>query len=708
MTSAACEHCGLPVPRARRATPYCCYGCKLARELTRQAQNDGDTPHAGTLALRLGLGAFLTVNLMVFNGLFYAQHIFGPTQDPAYTHLAQLAAYLLLLLGTIVVAALGVPLAADSVFALIRTRRLDVNLLIVLGVAAAFGLSVVNTLRGEHAHLYYDTAAVILVLVTLGKYLDARARAAATRTTGDLLAALRGRAYVRRSDAVAEVDIDALCIGDIVRVRAGEAAPVDGVIVEGRAHLREADLTGESHPRAVAPGDTVLAGAVSVDGLLWLRAAAVGEQRVIATMQRMLDQARMRQPRIAQLADRVAAVFIPGVLLLAAAVFAFNAWRGLPVTGLLNALSVLLVSCPCALGLAAPLATWTALGRAAAGGVIVDSGRTLERAAHVTDLFIDKTGTLTERDMTLTAVICEDNMTRADAIARAAALETASTHPLADVFTQAAGASRLAVPRADAVRTTPGLGLSGAVAGHTLHLGSSTFVHTRLGVQPPTADDDTAMHVYLFDDRAVLARFKIAESLRPDAAEAIARLRRRGLSVTMLTGDRAGPASRIAAMLGIEAHAGLLPADKVAHLEHHRRANPRAVLAMVGDGINDAPVLAAADIAITVGSASDLARRAGDIHLADDRLTNIPHVLALARHAMRRIRLNLVWALAYHIVGIALATVGLLNPVLAAAAMLASSLMIVVTSRNAGRISTHPSHPIAAAAQPAGGALEAA
>lgn len=688
MTSAACEHCGLPVPRARRATPYCCYGCKLAHGLMRQAHDDGDAPHAGALALRLGLGAFLTVNLMAFNGLFYAQHIFAPAYEPAYQHLAQLASYFLLLLCTIVVAVLGVPLAADSAFALARARRLDVNLLIVIGVAAAFGLSVVNTLRGEHAHLYYDTAAVILVLVTLGKYLDARARAGATRITGDLLASLRGRAYVRRDDTIAEIAIDALRIGDIVRVRAGETAAVDGVIVDGRAHLREADLTGEAHPRAVGPGDAVLAGAVSVDGLLWLRATAVGEQRVIARMQQMLDEARLRQPRIAQLADRVAAVFIPAVLLLAAGVFTVNAWQGAPVTGLLNALSVLLVSCPCALGLAAPLATWTALGRAAAGGVLIDSGRTLERAAQVTDIFIDKTGTLTERDMTLTAVEAEGEIARDDAIARAAALETASTHPLADVFTEAAEARSLVVPPCAAVRTVPGLGLSAAVGGRNLHLGSAAFVRATLGVAPPAAPDDATLRVYLFDDHAVLARFDIAEWLRPDAADAVSRLRQRGLSVAMLTGDRAGPAAHIADALGIHGHAGLLPADKVAHIEQHRLAHRRAVIAMVGDGINDAPVLAAADVAITVGSASDLAQRAGNIHLADDRLINVPHVLALARHAMRRIRLNLIWAFSYNVVGIGLAAVGLLNPVLAAAAMLASSLMIVITSRNAGRITT--------------------
>jgi Cu2+-exporting ATPase len=633
---------------------------------------------ANALLLRLGLGVFITINIMVFNWLIFWRHVFDASlAEPAATEygpLASLVSYLLLFLCSIVVAALGAPMAADVMAA----KRIDADVLILIGVVSAFIVSAWNTFRGDF-HLYYDTAAVILVLVTLGKYLDAAARTRATEATGSLLADLPGEAHA---------------IGDIVRVRPGEIIGVDGLVREGTAHVDEATLTGESQPRSVRAQDNVLAGSIALDGALLIEATAVGRDRVIALMQRMLDEARLKQPRIALLADRVAQVFVPAVVVLAIAVFAHRGLDGRWIDGLMDGLCVLLISCPCALGLAAPLATWTALGRAAKHGIVIDSGRTLERASHVRCVCMDKTGTLTRGRMTVESI---DSDNAPEALRLAASLERASAHPIAAAFADKAGGMPLSEPRD--VTTLPGRGLRGEVDGRMLEL---------------VRDEGELLCFILREGERVIARFTLAERLRDDAMAAVDALRADGMDVTMLTGDRPAAAQRIAEELGIAFEAAMLPQDKVSHLESRRRretpnkgvapnkvigyllqhvgGNQKSIrhfwdgVAMVGDGINDAPVLAAADVAISVGSATDLARQAGQVHLVGEALAGVPLTFRLARHAMRRIRLNLVWAFGYNSVGIALAAAGYLTPVVAAGAMLGSSLLIVLTSKSAGDV----------------------
>lgn len=703
LASVECLHCALPVPVYRRdggrsSGQFCCFGCRFAHGLARPSAAEDDGALGGlpsTLVLRLGLGIFLAINIMVFSWIFYSGEVFGAVAAPdePYRPLFALFAYLLMFLCSVVVVSLGFPLAGDAVDRMrtpigAHTRfrgRVDANLLICIGVGAAFTLSVIHTVRGQGS-LYYDTAAMVLVIVTLGQYLEAGAKRRASGAAGALLASVPRRAWVRRGGEVLEIDSADLAREDEVRVRAGEAVPVDGRVIEGASRIDESSMTGEARPRDVREGDRLLAGSVNLDGALWLRAEGVGQETALARVERMLDEARLRQPRIQRAADRVSAWFVPGVVLVALGVFAWHALNGAPTSGLFRALSVLLISCPCALGLAAPLATWNALRKAARHGIVIDSAITLERAAAVRAVFLDKTGTLTARRLRLARIDTAPGVSEIQALEWSAGLELTSLHPIADVLvdeTERRGARPATV---EAGKTLPGLGLEGRVAGRLLCLGSQRLISSR-GIDtefPAGAPEEATIAVYLADEERLLARFELAEVLREDAAAAVEALRRMGVEPTMLTGDRAGPANRIARALNLAVVSDLLPDDKLRHLESARAAG--RLVAMVGDGINDSPVLAAADVGIAMGSAADLAKQAGNVHLIADRVDRVPLTLAIARHAMLRIRLNLAWAFSYNTIGITLAAVGWLTPVFAASAMFFSSLIVVGISRGAGSV----------------------
>jgi len=669
---------------------FCCFGCRIARELARPAAPGDTVAPGGTLLLRLGMGIFLAMNIMVFNWFTYSREWFGAEAavPGEYAGLAALFSYLLMFLATAVLALLGVPILSDVLAGWRGGVRIDANLLILVGVTSAYAVSVTNTVRGEGS-LYYDTTAMVLVLVTLGNYLEAGAKRRATSSAGALLASVPSRAWVRRGGEVAEIDVGDLAIGDRVRVRAGEAVPADGSIVEGTSHVNESILTGESRPRQVDPGDRLLAGSLNLDGQLWIEARHIGEDRAISRMQRMLDEARLHQPPIQRVADRIAAAFVPGVVLLATGVFALFAWNGDPLEGLFVALTVLLISCPCALGLAAPLATWSALRRAAERGILIDSAVTLERASRVGRLFFDKTGTLTEPQLKLDRIEPADGVAETDALRWAAALETTTLHPIGRALVQESEARSVKLPAATDAVTLPGLGIEARVDGRLLRLGSGRLVE-RSGLAETagseTLDGETTV-IYLMDERRVLASLHVAETLRPDAAAALASLRNSGVEVSVLTGDQAGPARRLARSLDVAVDAALLPADKLDRLRdaRARASGKRRGVAMVGDGINDAPVLAAADVGFAMGSASDLAKQAGNVRLIFDRLDGVPIALATARSCMRRVRWSLGWAFGYNGIGLTLATMGLLTPIFAASAMFVSSVVVVAISRGAGR-----------------------
>jgi len=677
----ACQHCSLPLRRGEEH--FCCFGCRIAHELARPASpGDGPPAPGSTLLLRLGLGIFLALNVMVFNWFSYSREVFGSvaTTPEAYSALAGLFAYLALFLTTAVVALLGIPMLQAAAAGL-REGVPDARLLIVIGVFSAWGLSVANTLRGVGS-LYFDTAAMVLVIVTLGSYLEAGAKLRAAHSARRLLMELPAHARVRRGGTVVEVDTAEVMVGEALEILPGEPVPVDGEILEGASHVDESSLTGESWPRPVEPGERLLAGSLNGEGHLWMRVEAVQEGTVLAQMEQALLRARRLKPAIQRLADRVAAAFVFGVVALAVVLFAYHASRGDSAHGLLIALSVLLISCPCALGLAAPLACWQALRRAAEQGILIDSPTTLERAAGIDHIFFDKTGTLTEPQPILKTTESAAGVDLDQALGWAAGLEAASNHPIARALVAAVRSRGMEPTVAEGVVTIPGLGVEGLVEGRRLRLGGERWLE-RLGVESGRETND-GLRLYLLDDHHILAHFVLGEQLRPGAAEVMEELRDLGLEVGVLSGDRLAATQRLASSLHLSAWGDLLPADKVAHLQGARKSG--ASVAMVGDGMNDGPVLAAADLGMAMGSASGLARRSGNVRLLSDRLDRIPLLFAIARDTRRRILGNLLFAFAFNGGGIFLAATGRLTPIFSALAMVLSSLVVVRISTGAGQV----------------------
>lgn len=692
---ANCEHCGLPVPPARRTDPqaarFCCVGCRLVHRIVRAgkaAPSSPDNAAINPLLLRLGVGIFLTMNIMVFNDFFLSRYVFTAdipaSQQQDYRMLAGLFSYLIMFLATVVMVVLGIPIARDALAGIVSPRgiRIDTSLLITLGVAAAYMLSVLHTLRGE-GPLYFDTAAMILVLVTLGSLLESGAKLRAARDAMAFFDAIPTTASIHRDGHATRVPVSDVRPDDRVLVCPGETIPVDGRVVLGRAHIDESSLTGESQPRPVATGDTVLAGSLSIDGMIHVTATSTGDNRTIARMRELLDRARAEQPPVQRLADRLAAVFVPAVVVLAVGMFIWQWKIGNSSAGLMTALSILLISCPCALGLSAPLATWSALGRAARRGILIGSGAVLERAAQVRHVFFDKTGTLTTADMRLTSIATEPGVTSMEALALAAAAESGSSHPVARAFLAAANNQNIHPPAPSSLIVLPGVGIEANVSGRILRIGTADILPAaRISHAPAEADH----RVYLVEADRLLAIFMLDEHVRDDAKRCMTQLAALGITAEVLTGDQAAPAQALSRALNVQTHACMLPADKLDRLSAWRTAHASHAVAMIGDGINDAPALAAADVGIAIGGGTDLARQAGNIHLISDRLARVPELFALARHAHRRIRLSLAWAFGYNIVGIALACTGRLSPIFAASAMVLSSLIVVWIAHGAGRL----------------------
>ncbi len=655
----ACRHCRLPL--ASGSTEFCCSGCFLAWHLLGRARpedaRDARPARADGLLARLAVSAFLAMGVMVFSLSLYGTP--GAPADETALALRGLARMGALFFSLPVLVLLGLPLA-DAV---VRLRRfLSADGLVLAGSGAAFAASLWSTFT-DGPHVYYDTATMVLVLVTLGRWLDARAR---ERATGRLreLARERLRPVARvRGDDEQEVDLEALATGDLVRLRAGEACPVDGVVREGRSFVDASRLTGEERPWSLGPGERILAGSVLVDGTLVVEARALRGERVQDEVERVLQRALGTRARLVCVADRASALLLPLVALLAAGAVAWH-WRAAGAeSALLAGLSVVLIACPCALGLAAPLAFWCALGQAWRRGLLVRDAEVLERVARVRSVQLDKTGTLTDEALELTAVEPGPGLSAEAALALAAALEAASDHPIARAL-RAATRGR-ALPPVREARALPGIGVEGLVDG-SLH---------RL-VRAGTPDEGPTTDVALERARGGrLALLRFATRARPGAREAVRALERLGLSVVVLTGDAPGPARALASELGLAVEPALLPAQKA------ERAGARAARAMfVGDGLNDAPALAAAWVGVSMRHAAPRTLESASVHLLHADLAALPELVRLARRTLRVARLNLAWAFGYNAAGLWLAARGELSPVFAASAMVASSLFVVLAS----------------------------
>jgi Cu2+-exporting ATPase len=474
--------------------------------------------------------------------------------------------------------------------------------------------------------------------------------------------------------------------GDIIRVAPGDAFPTDGVVVTGTGGVDEAALTGEHRTILKEPGSAIASGTCSIDGLFSVRVTARAADSTAARIAALLVAARHERAPAERLADRVASVLVPAVIAIAVAAAALWTWRVGFDTGLLVGLAVLVVACPCGLGIATPVAVWTGLVTAARHGVIVRSAPALERAAQIERVLFDKTGTLTERMPRLVAIEAApaSGLSREDILARAAALEVGLTHPLAIAIAAAWKAGHRPPLQATSagVRVLPGRGVRGVVDGEQLAAGSERFAAEELGTAAVRcAPDSDGSIVLLWRPGQLLGTLRFAEAPRPEAAAALGALHQAGIRIGVISGDARADAVVPALVAAADAALGLLPEDKVAYLRSARRVHAGGALAMVGDGVNDAPALAAADLGIAVGNATDLARMTADVAIVSDDLRSVPWLLQYARRVRSVMRQNLVWAFAYNAGAVAVAAAGMLNPLIASLAMLGSSIAVVANAR---------------------------
>ena len=591
-----------------------------------------------------------------------------------------------LLLATAVLAGPGRRFFTTGLASLWRLAP-EMNALVALGAGAAYLFSAAVTLAPGLAGtaVYFEAAVVIVTLILLGRFLEARARGR-TGAAIQRLVALQPQAAHRivADGGVSTVALSAVEVDDRLLVKPGERVPLDGKVVDGTPHLDESMLTGEADPVTKAPGDQVTGGSVNGAASFTFRVTAVGADTVLARIIQMVERAQGAKLPVQALADRVTAWFVPAVIAVAALTLVTWLLVGAtPGFALINAVAVLIISCPCAMGLATPVSIMVATGRAAELGILFRQGAALQTLADVSGVAFDKTGTLTLGKPALVSCVVRPGFAEADVLAVAAALETRSEHPLARAVI--AGAAGLALPPVENVVAEPGRGLRGNVAGRAVLVGSA-----RLMREAGVAEDDLAdasagpgAAIFVAIDGRFAAVLRVADAVKPDAARAVAALRAGAISCAMLTGDARATAEAVAREVGIETvEADLLPADKVDALK-----GLGGSFAFVGDGINDAPVLAAAAVGIAVGTGTDVAMEAADVVIMADRLDAVAQAVELSRAAMRNIRQNLFWAFAYNVVlipvaaGVLYAPFGLLlSPMLGAAAMALSSVFVVTNA----------------------------
>jgi len=567
----------------------------------------------------------------------------------------------------------------------VLARSGNMDLLVALGTSAAYGLSVYLLFKHQH-HLYFEASAAVITLVLLGKWLEARAKRQTTEAIRALQALRPETARVRTPQGDVDVAIETVKTGDVVVVRPGERIPVDGRILEGATHADESMLTGESLPVAKNEGDRVTGGSVNAEGLIVIGVDAVGTQTVLARIIEMVESAQAKKAPIQRLVDQVSAVFVPVVLVLALiTVLVWGLVIGNWEAGILNAVAVLVIACPCALGLATPTAIMAGTGIAARHGILIKDAEALETAHAITAVAFDKTGTLTAGKPVLTKFSTSSTSSKEEALRQAAALQAGSEHPLAKALAAAVPGSSL---KARNVQAVAGRGVEGIVEGRRLAIGSGRWMQElAVDTQPLAAEaarlqgdgNTVSWFADLTDKPQLLAVMGFGDEPRPEAAQAIRELKARNVRTILLTGDNRQAGESVARKLGLdEVRAEVLPGEKAKVIEALHQAGGR--IAMVGDGVNDAPALAAADLGIAMGSGTDVAMHAAGVTLmrSDPRLVGA--AIDISRRTYAKIRQNLFWAFVYNVVGIPLAAFGFLSPVVAGAAMALSSVSVVTNA----------------------------
>jgi Cu2+-exporting ATPase len=688
IASRQCAHCRLPLPahphaqsEGEKTLLFCCAGCLLVFRVIGKA---GEGGRADWLLAKLGLAALLSGNVMMFQSLNY----FG-TLEQLGADAARTSSWIMFGCSLAVYALLGVPMLRIAVRDLLK-GRLRLETLIGFGTLAAIGCSAAETLRGGN-HLYYDSGTMVLVFVTLGQYLDAEARRRALVLLSPALGRVRRLARLVRGGEELSVVPDEVRAGEIVLVRAGEEIPVDGTVLEGAADVHEPMLTGEWQPRLVAEGDVVSAGSTAVDGAIRVRASGLAET-LVERVERYAIEARDRRAPIEATVDRVTAGFIPVVMLIAIASCCLWGLAGQWDRGFLAALAVLVVACPCALGIATPMATTIALTRAIGRGSLVRSGAALEVLSRVRAVAFDKTGTLTAGRPRVGAFCSATDASAGpdECLLLAASVEREVSHPFARAIVESVLARGWTLPAATGVSMTPGGGAHGFVYGRHVAVGKRSWLAARgVAMVAEPATETAASTVAIAVDGRLAGELSLDDPPRPEARDSLSALRRMGLSCQLLSGDREAGVARVAVAIGgLDYRADLSPTDKPDALRALRAA--QGLVAMVGDGVNDAPALGSADVGIAFGPAADVARETADVTILREDLYEVPRLLELARATFRIVRQNLAWAFTYNSIAVLIAAFGLLRPVFAAAAMVLSSLCVVGNSMRLGRMALGP------------------
>ena len=681
-----CAHCRLPLPTrsyrrdvAGQVMVFCCSGCSLVYQITGQL---GEAGEASFWLAKLGLGCFFAMNVMTLSLLLYSGYL--TEIDP---EIVPKIAYLSFALATPVMFILGWPFVRH---ALSETAMLSFSMdsLIALGAVSAYAVSTYATFTGN-PQIYFDTATMILVLVTLGRFLEASAKARASEALEHLLDLAPQVAVVVEAGRERQVAVSALRVGDQVLIRPGERIPVDGKVSEGAADVDESALTGEATPVSKSRGDHVMQATVAMAGSLTVEVTHGAADTMFAQVVRLMEEAQATRGPLRRLVDRIAAVFVPAVVGLAGLTGFLRLADGLE-PALLSSLSVLLIACPCPLGLATSLAAWAGLGRAAPSGVLIRSGDALESLADLKILYFDKTGTVTRGRLALQAVQVEPDTLQNAWLSACASVEAYSEHALGKGLVEAVTARGLPLHPVLDFKALPGLGVGGMVAcpggvPSRVVVGNERFF-SQQGItladglrekkRRYEADGLTVMLGAWNEQVQGLAAF--GDQVRPEAPEAIEALQGLGLELRLASGDNEAATQRVAAMVGIpRPAASLLPSQKA---ERVREEQTRGAVGFIGDGINDAPALATASLGIAMGSGTDLAKETADVSILRNDLRQIPWLIRLARATRWTVRGNLIWAFCYNAIGLILAVQGMLTPILAALAMVVSSLFVVFNS----------------------------